>query len=48
MPWILTMVKNNLGGEQSEGERLYMANCATCHGIDRTGEQHLFPSSCIY
>lgn len=45
MPWVLTMVETGGGGSAlSAGEQVYQVNCATCHGIDRSGEQHLFPS----
>jgi quinoprotein glucose dehydrogenase len=38
MPWILTMVDlASEGVTQSAGGRLFAANCAVCHGTDRTG-----------
>ncbi|RYY56286.1 MAG: c-type cytochrome, partial [Chitinophagaceae bacterium] len=45
MPWILTMVDAQVKNKQlTRGEQVYQAACATCHGLDRTGAQHLFPS----
>lgn len=35
MAWILTMV--DATAASSEGERIYMQNCAGCHGADRSG-----------
>ena len=45
MPWVLTMEDAPApGGPVSLGESIYRTACATCHGTDRKGEQHLFPS----
>ena len=42
MPWLHQMVPlANLAGA---APKVYMANCAACHGADRTGFQHVFPS----
>ncbi|WP_309018977.1 PQQ-binding-like beta-propeller repeat protein [Pelagicoccus sp. SDUM812003] len=35
MPWILTMVDTTKA--TGTGERIYMQNCAGCHGADRSG-----------
>ncbi|MBC2604563.1 PQQ-binding-like beta-propeller repeat protein [Pelagicoccus albus] len=35
MPWILTMIDATLA--ESEGQRLYLQNCAGCHGAQREG-----------
>lgn len=35
MAWILTMV--DATAAQSEGERVYLQNCAGCHGVERAG-----------
>jgi quinoprotein glucose dehydrogenase len=37
MPWILTMVET--GGAASPGERVFLQNCAGCHGVDRAGNK---------
>ncbi|HYG40713.1 MAG TPA: PQQ-binding-like beta-propeller repeat protein [Cytophagales bacterium] len=45
MPWILTMVDvGGSGNEVSKIQKTYTLNCAPCHGIDRMGDQHAFPS----
>jgi quinoprotein glucose dehydrogenase len=44
MPWILTMVDGNKIQFKGKGERLYIRNCASCHGADKMGDQHNFPS----
>ncbi len=44
MPWILTMVDVRMKGEVWAGISLYRTNCATCHGTDRGGDGHVFPS----
>ncbi|MET0636687.1 MAG: PQQ-binding-like beta-propeller repeat protein [Chitinophagaceae bacterium] len=45
MPWILTMVEAQVKNKQiTAGEQLYQVNCASCHGLDLSGEQHQFPS----
>lgn len=48
MPWILTMVeiqsKGNLTGREG-GAQLYVKDCASCHGIDRQGDEAgVYPS----
>ncbi len=35
MPWVLTMV--DATSAESEGQRIFMQNCAGCHGADREG-----------
>ena len=42
MPWILTMVDNKNEATKKEtivmaGKRIYMNNCAACHGLERKG-----------
>jgi len=44
MPWILTMVDVRLKEDAWAGISLYRTHCATCHGIDRGGDGHVFPS----
>lgn len=44
MPWILTMVDVRLKGDAWVGISLYRTHCATCHGIDRGGDGHVFPA----
>ena len=46
MPWILTMVdtENKTDKNPSPGKSLYAANCASCHGQNRLGDQHSYPS----
>lgn len=45
MPWILTMVDvDGTENEVSKIQKTYTLNCAPCHGIDRMGDQHAFPS----
>ena len=44
MPWILTMVDVRMKGEAWAGISLYRTHCATCHGIDRGGDGHVFPA----
>jgi len=44
MPWILTMVETGTGEVKSEGLQAYTLNCVACHGVDRMGDQHNFPS----
>ncbi|KAA5547689.1 pyrroloquinoline quinone-dependent dehydrogenase [Adhaeribacter rhizoryzae] len=46
MPWILTMVdaKPKTSEKLSAGAQLYQQNCASCHGPDRLGDQHSYPS----
>ncbi len=48
MPWILTMVeissKGNLTARKG-GAQLYVKDCASCHGIDRAGDEAgMYPS----
>jgi quinoprotein glucose dehydrogenase len=40
MPWILTMVPTQAGGDQplSSGHQIYNQICAACHGITRAGD----------
>lgn len=47
MPWILTMVETKAQGgpTPSSGQQIYSQICATCHGINRTGDPaRAFPS----
>lgn len=44
MPWILTMVDVRLGKDSWAGVELYRSNCASCHGIEREGDGHVYPS----
>jgi quinoprotein glucose dehydrogenase len=44
MPWILQMVDVRLKGDSWVGISLYRTNCATCHGLEREGDGHVFPS----
>ena len=45
MAWLHQMVPVNPAGEViTPGRKVYMANCSTCHGADRSGQQHVFPS----
>ena len=42
MPWILTMIENKTEAPKKEtniaaGKRIYMNNCAACHGLERKG-----------
>jgi quinoprotein glucose dehydrogenase len=43
MPWILTMVDVRMKEDAWVGISLYRTNCATCHGIDRGGDGHVYP-----
>jgi quinoprotein glucose dehydrogenase len=43
MPWILTMVDVRMKEDAWIGISLYRTNCATCHGIDRGGDGHVYP-----
>ncbi|HEX6224648.1 MAG TPA: PQQ-binding-like beta-propeller repeat protein [Chryseolinea sp.] len=43
MPWILTMVDVRMKEAAWAGISLYRTNCATCHGIDRGGDGHVYP-----
>jgi mono/diheme cytochrome c family protein len=42
MAWLGGLIPNPHGG--SPGARVYRAQCAVCHGIDRTGSPPSFPS----
>jgi quinoprotein glucose dehydrogenase len=44
MPWILTMVDVRLKEDAWAGISLYRTHCATCHGIERSGDGHIYPS----
>lgn len=44
MPWILTMVDVRLKEDAWVGISLYRTHCATCHGIERSGDGHSYPS----
>ncbi len=44
MPWILTMVDVRMKEDSWIGISLYRTNCATCHGLGREGDGHVFPS----
>src|SRR5260221_9693638 len=47
MPWILTMVESKPkgGATLSSGEQIYGQICATCHGVNRSGDPaRAFPS----
>ena len=47
MPWILTMVENksNADATLSSGQQIYGQICATCHGVNRSGDPaRAFPS----
>ena len=43
MPWILAMVDVRMKEDAWMGISLYRTNCATCHGIDRGGDGHVYP-----
>ncbi len=44
MPWILQMVDVRLKEDAWVGISLYRTHCGTCHGADRGGDGHVFPS----
>lgn len=44
MPWILTMVDVRMKQDAWVGISLYRTNCATCHGVDRGGDGHVYPA----
>ncbi len=44
MPWILTMVDVRMKEDAWAGISLYRTHCATCHGINRGGDGHVFPA----
>lgn len=44
MPWILTMVDVRMKEDAWVGISLYRTHCATCHGLDRGGDGHVYPS----
>jgi quinoprotein glucose dehydrogenase len=44
MPWILQMVDVRMKEDAWIGISLYRTHCATCHGINRGGDGHVFPA----
>lgn len=44
MPWILQMVDVRMKEDTWIGISLYRTNCATCHGLERGGDGHTYPS----
>lgn len=44
MPWIIQMVDVRVKENAWAGISLYRNNCATCHGIDRLGDGHVYPA----
>jgi len=44
MPWILQMVDVRMKEDSWVGISLYRTNCATCHGLERGGDGHVYPS----
>jgi quinoprotein glucose dehydrogenase len=46
MPWILTMIETAApeGKAYSAGQQAYTLNCASCHGVNRMGDEQNFPS----
>lgn len=44
MPWILQMVDVRMKEDAWIGISLYRTHCATCHGTDRGGDGHVYPS----
>ncbi len=44
MPWILTMVDVRMKEDAWVGISLYRTHCATCHGIERGGDGHVYPA----
>jgi quinoprotein glucose dehydrogenase len=44
MPWVLQMVDVRLKEDTWTGISLYRTNCATCHGVDRGGDGHVYPA----
>jgi quinoprotein glucose dehydrogenase len=44
MPWILEMVDVRMKEDSWAGISLYRTHCATCHGIERGGDGHVYPS----
>ncbi len=44
MPWILQMVDVRMDENAWAGIQLYRTHCATCHGIERGGDGHVYPS----
>lgn len=44
MPWILQMVDVRMSENAWAGIQLYRTHCATCHGIERGGDGHVYPS----
>ena len=45
MPWKIEMLKNKTNDtNKSNGEKIYINNCANCHGLNRKGNPPSFPS----
>jgi len=44
MPWILQMVDVRMKEDSWLGISSYRTNCATCHGLEREGDGHVYPS----
>jgi quinoprotein glucose dehydrogenase len=44
MPWILQMVDVRMNEDAWSGISLYRTHCATCHGLDRGGDGHVYPA----
>jgi quinoprotein glucose dehydrogenase len=44
MPWILQMVDVRMKEDTWSGMSLYQTYCATCHGMDRGGDGHVYPA----
>src|SRR5690606_33885591 len=37
VPWIVTLMRNSNIAGMSIGHSVYVKNCSSCHGVDRTG-----------
>lgn len=37
VPWIVTLMRNSTISGMSVGHAVYVKNCSSCHGVDRTG-----------